>query len=48
LGNAATAAGDISTARAAYSNGLRRVPEMEPSVQKQVRPRIEAKLAALR
>jgi hypothetical protein len=48
LGDAAAATGDIATARAAYSNGLRRVPEMEPSVQKQVRPRIEAKLASLR
>jgi hypothetical protein len=48
LGDAAAATGDIATARAAYSTGLRRVPEMEPSVQKEVRPTIETKLAALR
>ena len=48
LGDAATATGDVATARAAYTTGLRRVPEMEPSVQKEVRPTIEAKLAALR
>lgn len=48
LGDAATATGDIATARAAYSKGLGRVPEMEPSVQKEVRPTIEEKLAALR
>jgi hypothetical protein len=48
LGDAAAVTGDATTARAAYSTGLRRVPEMEPSVQKQVRPQIEAKLAAVR
>jgi hypothetical protein len=48
LGDAAAATGDLATARAAYSTGLRRVLEMEPSVQKEVRPTIEAKLAALR
>jgi Dolichyl-phosphate-mannose-protein mannosyltransferase len=48
LGDAATAAGDVANARAAYSVGLRRAQEMEPSVQKQVRPKIEAKLAVLR
>ncbi len=48
LGDAALATGDIAVARAAYSEGLRRVPEMEPSVQKEVRPMIDAKLAALR
>ena len=47
LGDAAAATGDITTARSAYSLGLRRVAEMEPSVQKQTRPQIEAKLAAL-
>jgi hypothetical protein len=48
LGDAAAATGDVATARAAYGAGLRRVPEMEPSVQKEVRPMIEAKLASLR
>lgn len=48
LGDAAAATGDIATARAAYTAGLRRVPEMEPSVQREVRPLIEAKLVALR
>jgi 4-amino-4-deoxy-L-arabinose transferase-like glycosyltransferase len=48
LGDAAVATGDIATARTAYGIGLQRVPEMEPTVQKQVRPQIEAKLAALK
>jgi hypothetical protein len=48
LGDAAAATGDVATARAAYGAGLRRVSEMEPSVQKEVRPMIQAKLASLR
>ena len=46
LGDAASAAGDWITAKAAFAVAMRRVDQMEPSAQEQWRPILQKKIAA--